>query len=190
MAKSAPISCKTAQKSQGRDHGRSLSSRKRRCGRASDIAGSCPQAKPQQPPAPTANGAPAATWTHPCSKSSHIAECVCAYQWPTRQPPQSASLVIATRHSTKGARRDDRHVKNGQHVAGASSTMLQPNPSNEALIVCRILLFPSCLRTISSSPGVLESRWAFALSVSPFSKGTAKEQSPQSSPRDASTPRS
>ena len=80
MAKSAPISCKTAQKSQGRDHGRSLSSRKRRCGRASDITGSCPQAKPQQPPAPTANGAPAATWTHPCSKSSHIAECVCAYR--------------------------------------------------------------------------------------------------------------
>ena len=72
MAKSAPVSCKTAQKSQGRDHRRSLGSRKRRCGRASDIAGSCPQARPQQPPAPTANGAPAATWAHPCSKNSHI----------------------------------------------------------------------------------------------------------------------
>ena len=33
-------------------------------------------------------------------------------------------------------------------------------------------------------------RWAFALSVSPFSKDTAKEQSSQSSPRDAPTPRS
>ena len=56
----------------GRDHGRSLGSRKRRCGRTSDIAGSCLQARSQQPPAPTANGAPAATWTRPCSKSSHI----------------------------------------------------------------------------------------------------------------------
>ena len=72
MAKSAPISCETAQNSQGRDHGQGRGSRKRRCGRASDIAGSCPQARPQQPPAPTANGAPAATWTRPCSKSSHI----------------------------------------------------------------------------------------------------------------------
>ena len=72
MAKSAPFSCETAQNPRGRDHGRSLGSRKRRCGRASDIAGSCPQARAQQPPAPTANGAPAATWTHPCSKSSHI----------------------------------------------------------------------------------------------------------------------
>ena len=72
MAKSAPISCKTAQKSQGRDHGRSPGSRKRRCGRASDIAGSCPQARSQRPPAPTANEALAATWTRPCSKSSHI----------------------------------------------------------------------------------------------------------------------
>ena len=40
--------------------------------RASDIAGSYPQARPQQPPAPTANGAPTATWTHPCSRSSRI----------------------------------------------------------------------------------------------------------------------
>lgn len=72
MAKSAPISCETVQNPRGRDHGRSLGSRKRRCGRASDIAGSCPQARPQQPPAPTENGAPAATWAHPCSKSSHI----------------------------------------------------------------------------------------------------------------------
>ena len=80
MAKSAPVSCKTIQNPQGRGHGRSLGSRKRRCGRASDIAGPCPQARPQQPPAPAANGAPAATWTHPCSKSSHIAECVCAYR--------------------------------------------------------------------------------------------------------------
>lgn len=80
MAKSAPFSCKTAQNPQGHDHGQGLGSRKRRCGRASDIAGSCQQARPQQPPAPTANGAPAATWTRPCSKSSHIAECVCAYR--------------------------------------------------------------------------------------------------------------
>lgn len=72
MAKSAPTSCKTAQNPRGRDRGRSRGSRKRRCGRASDIAGSCSQARPQQPPAPTANGAPAATWTRPCSKSSHI----------------------------------------------------------------------------------------------------------------------
>lgn len=41
MAKSAPISCETAQNSQGRDHGQGRGSRKRRCGRASDIAGSC-----------------------------------------------------------------------------------------------------------------------------------------------------
>lgn len=72
VAKSAPVSCKTAQNPRGRDHGQSLDSRKRRRGRASDIAGSYPQARPQQPPAPTANGAPAASWTHPCSKSSHI----------------------------------------------------------------------------------------------------------------------
>ena len=71
-----PFPAKPSRTRGGRDHGRSLGSRKRRCGRASDIAGSCPQARPQQPPAPTANGAPAATWTHPCSKSSHIAECV------------------------------------------------------------------------------------------------------------------
>lgn len=59
-------------RSRRRDHGRSPGSRKRRCGRASDIAGSCPQARSQQPPAPTANEALAATWTRPCSKSSHI----------------------------------------------------------------------------------------------------------------------
>ena len=113
---------------------------------------------------------------------------VCAHRQAACRPPQSASLVIADRYSTKDARKDDRHVKNGQHAAGASSAMLQPNPSNEALIICRITLFPSCLRTISSSPGLLEFRRAFALSVSPCSKDTAKEQSSRSSPRDASTP--
>ena len=72
MAKSAPISCETVQNPRGRDRGQGRGSRKRRCGRASDIAGSYPQARPQQPPAPTANGAPTATWTHPCSRSSRI----------------------------------------------------------------------------------------------------------------------
>lgn len=72
MAKSAPISCETVQNPRGRDRGQGRGSRKRQCGRASDIAGSCPQARPQQPPAPTANGTPAATWAHPCSKNSHI----------------------------------------------------------------------------------------------------------------------
>lgn len=67
-----PFPTKPSRTRGGRDHGQGLGSRKRRCGRASDIAGSCPQARPQQPPAPTANGAPAATWAHPCSKSSHI----------------------------------------------------------------------------------------------------------------------
>ena len=66
-----------------------------------------------------------------------------------------AFMVIATRHSTKDARKDDRHVKNGQHVAGVSSAMLQPSPSNEVLIICRTILFPSCLRTISSSPWLI-----------------------------------
>ena len=71
-----PFPAKPSRTRGGRDHGRSLGSRKRRCRRASDIAGSCPQARPQQPPAPTANGTPTATWTRPCSKSSHIAQYV------------------------------------------------------------------------------------------------------------------
>lgn len=153
MAKSAPISYETVQNPRGgRDHGQGLGSRKRRCGRASDIAGSCPQARPQQPPAPTANGAPAATWTHPCSKSRHIAECVLRISM-TITPTTAISLLgHCYQVFNQGRKKGRSHIKNGQRVVGASSTMLQPNPSNEVLIVCRILLFPSCLRTISSSP--------------------------------------
>lgn len=190
MAKSAPFSCKTAQNPQGHDHGQGFGSRKRQCGRASDIAGSCPQARPQQPPAPTASRAPAAIWTHPYSKSRHIAECVLRISMTNTLTTAIRLLGHCYQVFNQGHKKGRSHIKNGQRVAGVSSTMLQPNPSNEVLIVCRILLFPSCLRTISSSPGLLESRWAFALSVSPFSKDTAKEQSSQSSPRDVLMPQS
>lgn len=49
MAKSVPISCKTARKSQGRDRGQGRGSRKRQRGRNPKHRGAHPQAKPRQP---------------------------------------------------------------------------------------------------------------------------------------------
>ena len=67
-----PFPAKPLRSRRGATTGKAAAAVSTNTGRASDIAGSCPQARPQQPPAPTANETPAATWAHPCSKSSHI----------------------------------------------------------------------------------------------------------------------
>ena len=90
------------------------------------------------------------------AETDHIAECVLRIS--IINTPTTAIRLLGHCYQAfnQGRKKGRSHVKNGQHVAGASSAMLQPNPSNEALIICRIILFPSCLRTISGSPGVLE----------------------------------
>ena len=90
------------------------------------------------------------------AETDHIAECVLRAS--TNNTPTTAIRLLGHYYQAfnQGRKKGRSHAENGQHVAGASSAMLQPNPSNEVLIICRIILFPSCLRTISSSPGVLE----------------------------------
>lgn len=70
MAKSAPVSCETAQNPQGRDRGQGRGSRKRRCGRNPKHRGGRPQAKPRQPTSMLACSSAkkcACSQTNPCT---------------------------------------------------------------------------------------------------------------------------
>lgn len=90
------------------------------------------------------------------AETDHIAECV--LRTSRSDTPTTAIRLLGHCYQVfnQGRKKGRSHVKNGQHVASVFSGILQPKPSNEVLIICRIILFPSCLRTISSSPGVSE----------------------------------
>lgn len=140
----------------GRDHGRSLGSRKRRCGARIRHRRVLPAGKA------TATASADSEWG-----SRRYLDASLLKEYPYRRvrlrismtnTPTTAIRLLGHCYQAfnQGRKKGRSHVKNGQHVASASSAMLQPNPSNEVLIICRMILFPSCLRTISSSPGVLE----------------------------------